>query len=190
MGSLAERFKEAYVARHGQGSWDEHVAAIHELWKGISERVRARKLDPKSLFIYQDGLPICGKEEEIVRDVARQGSPNHRLVALLVDQGAHLMGTESPELLIAEYHQVARAATSAEGELESRTEKSRSTAASLLEARDRFIAGRIDSTLPEGSTGLLFLGLAHGVHRYLPASIQVEFLIHRLPFDKEILPRS
>ncbi|MBI4864179.1 MAG: hypothetical protein HY815_28575 [Candidatus Riflebacteria bacterium] len=188
MGSLAKRFKEAYIARHGPGSWDEHAAAVQGLWDGIAERIHARRLDPGTLWIYQDGLPVCGKEERIVRDIAGQGSPNHRLVALLVDQGAHLVGTESPELLLAEYRQVVRAATSAEGELDSRTEASRAAAASLLEARDRFIADRIGSTLPEEGTGLLFLGLAHSVHRHLPASIHVEFLIHRLMFHKEVLP--
>ena len=54
--------------------------------------------------IYQDGLPVCGKEEQIVRELAAAGSVNHQLVLELVGKGASLVGTEDPELLLREYH--------------------------------------------------------------------------------------
>ena len=49
-------------------------------------------------------------------------------------------------------------------------------AATLLDQRDRFIAGRIDATLRPGETGMLFLGAHHRVVRMLPATIAVQRL--------------
>ena len=41
-------------------------------------------------------------------------------------------------------------------------------AAGLLADRDRYIAARIRDTLPAGGSGVLFIGLQHGVARVLP----------------------
>ena len=49
----------------------------------------------------------------------------------------------------------------------------RSADGTLLEERDAYIAGRIDSTLAEGETGLLFMGMAHKVVRRLPRDVTV-----------------
>ena len=46
----------------------------------------------------------------------------------------------------------------------------------LLERRDRAIAQRIDQTLAQGETGLVFLGLLHAIGRFLPPDIHVERL--------------
>jgi hypothetical protein len=43
----------------------------------------------------------------------------------------------------------------------------------LLEDRDNFIAGTIESTLQEGDTGVLFIGAYHEVLSKLPADIRV-----------------
>ncbi len=47
----------------------------------------------------------------------------------------------------------------------------------LLEARDRFVADRIDATLRDGEWGLLFMGLMHGVEQHLPHDIAVQYLL-------------
>ena len=60
-------------------------------------------LTPEKTRIYQDGLPICGFEERIVRELAKAGSSNHQLILRLLDQGAVLMGTEDSQLLMEEY---------------------------------------------------------------------------------------
>lgn len=46
--------------------------------------------------------------------------------------------------------------------------------------RDAFIAGRIDETLQDGETGILFLGGNHNVESRLPGDIQIEILDKRL----------
>ncbi|MEK7220546.1 MAG: hypothetical protein AAB253_05060, partial [candidate division NC10 bacterium] len=53
----------------------------------------------------------------------------------------------------------------------------------LLRQRDEFIGRRIDETLKEGEVGILFIGLMHRVDRFLAPDIEVQYLIHRLPFQ-------
>ena len=53
--------------------------------------------------VYQDGLAVCGHEQKIVSELAGAGNRNHALLLKLQAQGATLMGTESPELLVEEY---------------------------------------------------------------------------------------
>ena len=75
-----------------------------ELWNDIRRAIEALGLDFRRVRIYQDGLPVCGKEEQIVRELAGAGSLNHQLVLELAGKGAALVGTEDPQLLIREYH--------------------------------------------------------------------------------------
>ena len=103
MGSLLEQTKVAYVTRYGHEKWTEHLKSIDELWIGIRQMIAALDLPCASVRLYQDGLPHCGKEADIVNDVAAQGSQNHQLLVELMAQGAQLMGTEDPSLLLQEY---------------------------------------------------------------------------------------
>jgi hypothetical protein len=133
------------------------------------------RLDYRRVRIYQDGLPVCGKEENIVRELAGAGSLNHQLLLELAGQGAVLMGTEDPQLLLREYQLQRRRlgvpAAGAEAPAPSPGE-----AAELLNLRDGFIARRIEATLQDGETGLLFLGAAHRLGAFGPAGIDVETL--------------
>ena len=180
MGSLGGQVERLYRARFGAEKWQAHGRIIQEMWGGITERLSALQLDFAHVRLYQDGLPVCGKEEQIVRDLAARGSLNHRLVAQLMERGARLMGTESPELLLREYHLV-KSQLSA-GQACPPSPPDRLAADPTLRARDEFVAARIAATLAEGETGVLFMGLAHAVQRYLPPDIQLQLLIHRLPF--------
>jgi hypothetical protein len=185
LGSLSEKAAETFRRRHGEAKWREHQTAIGEIWGGIERRLVDLRLELSKTKIYQDGLPICGKEEEIIRDLAANGSPNHRIVSRLLDGGARLVGTESPALLLAELRALTRCleAPEAPGGREADEERER---ADLLVARDRFVAARIDETLGEGEVGILFMGILHEVERHLPADVSVEFLIHRLPFRRDV----
>ena len=49
-------------------------------------------------------------------------------------------------------------------------------AAGLLVARDRYIAARIEVTLPRGGSGVLFVGMQHDATRMLPADFTVTTL--------------
>ena len=104
---------------------------------------------------------MCGKEEQIVHELAGAGSLNHQLVLELMGKGAVLAGTEDPQLLIREY-QLHRRRMETTG-LADQPAGPPSEAADLLAARDLFIAQRMAATLQESETGLLFLGAAHRI---------------------------
>ena len=177
MGSLLEQTRLAYVSKYGQEKWAEHLKSISDFWLGIRQIIKS--LDPHyaSVRLYQDGLPICGKEEQIVQDVAAQGSKNYQLLVELMALGSRLMGTEDPQLLLREYRFHQDALGDGASELEAqRLEQSRQ----LLLERDRFIADRINATLLADEVGLLFLGLAHSVEKLLDADILVRQLLPSL----------
>jgi hypothetical protein len=163
MGSLIGKIREEYVRRHGLGKWAEHLDAIRKKWVEIRRAVESLKLPYEKTRLYQDGLPECGKEREIVGDIASTGSPNHVLLLDLIGKGATLMGTENAGLLLEEYD------IHKKGDSENRGED-------ILRRRDRHIASRINSTLMDGEIGLLFIGLAHNVAPFLDQDIRVENL--------------
>ena len=178
MGSLLEQVKQEYVTRYGHEKWTEHLKSIDEVWSGIRRMIAELDLPYANVRLYQDGLPQCNKEADIVKDVAARGSKNHQLLVELMDQGARLMGTEDPNLLLQEYQflQVTLGAKQDQGQENQQKEQSRR----LLSERDRFIAGRINATLSTGEIGLLFLGLAHSVEPLLDTDILVRHLLPSL----------
>ena len=166
-GSQLEAVRRAYVSRHGIRAWQQHLASVRQFWEQVRRAVRPLVKTAATLRVYQDGMPVCGREVELVRELAALGSENHRLLLELVERGAVLMGTEDPELLRREQERSRGAA--ALGERASRAHYDE-----LIERRDRYIAGRIDATLPgEGVVGLLFMGALHRVTQYLPKDIEV-----------------
>lgn len=184
MGSEAEALKEEYIKRYGEAGWSRSRQVIEEVWDGIRARLFDMNLDYQKLRIYQDGLPVCGREVEIAREVAGKGSQNYALVLELVERGATLEGTENPALLVEEYHYITSLPQAkSRAEREAAEARYARESARILNERDRFISRRIDETLKEGETGILFLGMLHQVDKLLPKDIQVNYLIHRLPFD-------
>lgn len=185
MGTKAELLKQEFVRRFGPEKWSERHALIEEVWHGVRERLLAQDLRWEKTRLYQDGLPVCGRELEIVREVAAQGSKNYELVLELVGKGARLEGTEDPALLLREYEFTSAVLS---GQQEKRRQRANEQYAregpKILKARDRFISRRIDQTLLDGEVGVLFLGMLHQVDRLLPKAIRVRYLIHRLRLEE------
>jgi len=183
MGSMAGSLKEAYLSRYGEERWASHVKAIEQMWDGIKRKLDALTLDYPKTKLYQDGLPLCGKELQIVTEVAARGSHNYRILLDLVQKGCTLLGTESPQLLLKEYRHIKEAVGEGNHPMPFwKRLRSQWQAQRLLVRRDRFIARRIAETLQEGETGLLFMGIQHEVDRFL-SGISVKYLFHRLPFQ-------
>jgi hypothetical protein len=174
MGNMAELVKSLYVRKKGSAKWAKHVADIDRIWREIRARIKGRHLDYSRVRLYQDGLPHCGHEAQIVRDLARAGSQNHRLLMDLMEKGARITGTESPDLLLEEYN-LAREALVASDRRESPDAAARRGALgkAILEKRDRYIGARIAETLQPGETGLVFLGMLHSLAGRLPPDIEV-----------------
>lgn len=178
MGTLAQVVRARSIGRFGRRNWEDGVVAINLLWDHIRSETARLDLPYPRVRLYQDGLPVCGNELDIARELARSGSPNHQLLLSLVEKGATLMGTESPELLVEEYRLAQRALlTGAPPESPEQKMGLQALSHDLLQRRDRFIASRISETLGEGETALLLLGMLHSLRGLLPSDIHVSFLI-------------
>jgi hypothetical protein len=177
MGTLGASIQSAKLAALGRQGLARSAAQVERIWEEIERAVGTMPVSPGSTRVYQDGLPVCGREREIVVELAQAGSRNHKLLLSLEARGAALMGTESPELLVEEYR-LANATWAAGRPSHTRVRPNRS-GGTLLERRDRYVAERIDQTLGAGETGILFMGMLHEVAKYLNSNIEVTYPLGR-----------
>src|ERR1035441_8534592 len=143
MGSLASSLSPS----------DDYGVQVARYWERIEAEIHALRRTWQGVSVYQDGLPDA-RADIVARIVADVDSPNYRILRWLVSQGAEVIGTEDPVLLQEEYELLK---ASVADDAARRVYAAR--AAGLLEGRDRYIAARIDATLPAGATGILFIGL-------------------------------
>lgn len=179
MGGLEQTVRRLSIQHSGRDGWQHKKKFILQMWREIERALDALKLNYSKIRIYQDGLPVCGKEIDIVRDLAALGSPNHLLVLKLVDRGARLLGTESAELLVREYDVMKqglehnfRPASIHQGE---RSDKILDI---LLTRRDEFISQRINDTLEADDTGVVFLGMLHNLSPWLAVDIETVYPLY------------
>jgi RNase P subunit RPR2 len=186
MGSMYGTLKDEYIRRFGTQKWEEHNSIIEDFWQGIRNKVFDLNLDYPNTRLYQDGLPVCGKEMDLVQELVKMGSRNHQILMELIQLGAKLEGTEDPKLLLEEYDYLKKASADLDKkQVERRYQR---LAKSILQKRDVYIGQRIDKTLREGETGLLFIGITHRVNEKLPKDIEIDYLIYRLPFKEGFFP--
>ncbi len=164
LGDLASVLRD----RIGDRAWAARQRVIDTLWQRIA--TYCESLDASNLYLYQDALPASEAAEQIVTELAEDGSANHQVLLDLIERGGVLIGTEDPALLLREYAHAQRAASTAPPDT---AYANKAEAMELLSQRDAAIAKRIDETLPPGGRGLLFIGLLHNVHPHLPANIVV-----------------
>jgi len=220
MGSMYGTLKDEYIRRYGLQKWEEHNRIIEDFWQGIRNKVFDLNLDYPNTRLYQDGLPVCGKEMVIVQELVKMGSRNHQILMELIRLGAKIEGTEDPKLLLEEYdylkkasadldkkqvdpvrkdgaltqpsitneHFISTSPPSMAGLSNGVERRYQRLAKSILQKRDSYIAQRIDKTLREGETGLLFIGITHKVNEKLPKDIGIDYLIYRLPFKEGFFP--
>jgi len=180
MGTMAEALEAAYVERFGRRHWEEFRALVDGFWPMVRADLEALSLNYHRVDLYQDGLPVCGRELEIVRKAAAAGSDNHVLLLDLMAKGATVVGTEDPGLLLEEHRRLQcvlkpngdGSAGSAPAEVAAHASQGRD----MLNRRDAYIGERIGQTLLPRRTGVLFLGMMHGVEPYLPADVIVRRL--------------
>jgi len=180
MGALSEPIRRLKVERLGRRGWERNVNLVDKLWAQIEQAIESLILPYERLRVYQDGLPVCGRELEIVTELAEAGSRNHRLLLRLKEKGATIMGTESSELLVEEYQLVKEAIAAGNAPVAARGEARRKALRdSLLKRRDQYIARRINETLSRRDTGLIFLGMLHSVAPWLDKDIRIVNPIHQ-----------
>lgn len=162
----------------------EYETVATQYWQAVSEHVQKLPVDFSELRVYQDGL-LDTSTEIAAKIVEETQTLNYNLLRWLRDKGAQIIGTESPSLLLQEYRAL-QAIFNAEDEEQKYTARLgyMKKSAYLLEERDIYITQRIKDTLPEGGTGILFIGLAHEVKRLLEQEMEFsepEVLVGRLP---------
>jgi hypothetical protein len=169
MGSIASTLDDRAMTNLMPELWQRRKEIVSAFWDSISRFLDA--LDVNGFKVYQDGLVADGEEGlRIVRESVSQGSKNYEIVGRFLERGAVLVKTESLSLVKQEYNYITKMTRS-------KSAKEREVAAlryklargKLLKQRDEFIAGRINETLAEGETGILFIGAYHDVvHRLAP----------------------
>ena len=174
MGSLSPTIQAMMVRKLGAKGWERNVSLIDGIWTQIEQAIDSWSLPYEKVRLYQDGLPVCGRELEIVSDLAQAGSRNHQLLLRLKGRGATLMGTESADLLVQEYNLIKQTLAANHPAIMARREARRQESSlSILKRRDQAIAERINHTLCRGEIGLLFLGMLHSMEGRLARDIQV-----------------
>jgi len=188
LGPIQERVRQAYIEKGGEAAWKASRTALAEFWSAMEIAMDRLPVDFSKLRLYQDGLPVCGLEEKIVRDLAQQGGVNYRILLKLAERGAKIEGTENPDLLRKEYQLIMDGLHADAGSLGADAAKDGNAEIlrDLLDRRDRFIAQRIDKTLQAGETGILFLGALHRATAMLPGTIEVFSLSEFLRNDSAI----
>ncbi len=161
LGSQAEKLKKQYIKKFGLAAWKQHKAAIADFWSKVKNNLKRIDVDYNNLLIYQDGFPIGMDAKEMIDSMLKLGSPNYKIIANLMNNGAELIGTESPELLKKEVDH-----------LKSKKTITLEMSNALLQLRDQFIADQIKNTLQSGQTGILFIGAKHKVHDYVKSDIK------------------
>jgi hypothetical protein len=174
MGSLSPTIQAMTVKKLGIKGWERNVSLIDGIWTQIEQTIDRWSLPYEKVRLYQDGLPVCGREREIVSELAKAGSRNHQLLLRLMERGATLMGTESAGLLVQEYNLSKQMLAANDSATAARWEaRHQESSRGLLRRRDQAIAERINHTLCRGEIGLLFLGMLHSLQRWLVQDIQV-----------------
>lgn len=173
MGSLASTLDERAGAKLRPEIWQKHKQIVAAFWDSISRFLDS--LNVNGFRVYQDGLVADGTEGlRIVREGIAQGSKNYEIVGKLLERGAVLVKTEDLSLAKKEYNYIAKVTRSKSlKEKEAAALRYKLVQGKLLKQRDNFIAKRIEQSLGEGETGILFIGAYHNVVPNLPADIRV-----------------
>jgi len=163
LGSHLAEAKKEYIAKYGNSKWHDHNEVVGKFWRNLQVALFALRMNYANVKLYQDSLPVCGRELEIVEKLADDGNINYRILLELVKKGATVIGSEDPKLLIEERNRIIKNGVAATANIYD----------DLMEQRDSYIAHRIDTTLKDGEIGFLFIGALHKVAEKLPHDIQI-----------------
>jgi len=158
-----------------------HDKMMKTFWSDIEHYMDG--IDKKKIVIYQDGLVAEGElGAKIIRHGASLGSRNFRLVSDLMEQGATIRKTEDISIVKQEHTLLMNIFEP--GPLIKKAlayMKYLFKKKNFLKLRDKFMAGKINTTLKKDEIGILFIGLLHDAHTYLEKDIQI---VEVKPLDK------
>ncbi len=81
MGALSSAIKEMTIQKLGQQGWERNVHLIDEIWTRIEEAIDSWALPCERVRLYQDGLPVCGREAGDRHGVGQGGQPQPPVAA-------------------------------------------------------------------------------------------------------------
>lgn len=172
LGDLGRIIKTVREKIYGKSASDHDEKAIENLWEPIRLWIHQTIKDARGLVIYQDGIPTGSREKvyQLFNLVLAEHpeSPLFRFTKELIEMGAVLEGTGDINLLvkrIAVYREIYQAAEKCRNlsDIQNFIVKKVEEQDELILQADRFIAKRINETLPEGGRGILFMGYRHRV---------------------------
>jgi len=174
LGSLARDVAEKGMAGLGEEAWERHLRTVEGFWNSLAGYFDG--LESSNFKIYQDGLLANGDLGlKIVEEGLKSGSKNYEIISGLLRKGAVLVKTEDFDLVKKERDSLIEL-TGAKTKRERLAAflKYRLSKNHLLKKRDRFIAERINRTLKEGETGILFIGAYHNIIPMLDKDIYIK----------------
>lgn len=165
LGSLAKPLLGIKKRLYGPQAEKIYREKVNQYWAGIIRRIKQQGLNSlekcKKMHIYIDGLPQVEDchLQALVQKLIELKLPSHLIAQKLIEEGATIHGTESKELLLEEHSMWVNVTKGIKPNPKRK--------AGLLKERDKFIAKRINETLPENEIGILFVGAAHKVDNEL-----------------------
>ena len=173
LGSIAKKVDKKGIAGFGEVFWKKHEETVSGFWDSIVKYFAG--LEAKDFKIYQDGLVADGEVgQKIVEEGIKAGSKNYGVIDELLKKGAILVPTEDFALVKEERDRIVKisgAKTTIHKLIAYLWYKF--TKNELLNKRDSYIAKRINETLHDGETGILFIGAYHNIIHKLSKNIQV-----------------
>lgn len=174
LGSVAKQVNKRGIADFGEEFWKKHGETVSGFWDSIIKYFANLEVN-KGFKIYQDGM-IAGEEigKKIVEEGIKSGSKNYEVIGDLLKRGAILVQTEDFFLVKEERDRIVKIAGAKTtigkilAYLKYKMIKDR-----LLRKRDDYIVKRVDDTLNDGETGILFMGAYHDIIPKLSKDIRV-----------------
>lgn len=174
LGSVADSVTKRTIAELGEEAWARHKETVSSYWDAIIKYFNGIKV--ADIRAYQDGMVIGGDiGRKIVSEGVRAGSKNSEVLLILIQRGAVLEKTEDLAMVSKERDYIVKLknAVTARQKMSAYI-RYRMSKNHLLVKRDRFIADRINRTLKERETGVLFIGAYHNIIPLLDKDIRVK----------------
>ena len=169
------------LALDPDGERYEFEKAIDRLWNMIGRDIAGMNLDFRKIMIYQDSWCETSDHKSLITNASR-GSRNYQLILRYLRRGATLIDTEKFSLVFDSFFVRTARRYAIEPELFFQMrmfihavilrillDTGSFSTKKDLDRRDAYVAKRIQDTLGEGQTGILFMGADHGVDRFITA---------------------
>lgn len=161
-GSLKQEVVSAHERAFGKTLSEEFFTDVRSYWEEVQRRIvcagYAHPSLAEKLHIFIDSLPNSDNRaivEQMIRDLHEKKIPMYGIAVMLQEHGARIHGTEDIVALMNDYRYWKSVA---EGKPADRAKEIQ-----MLEERDRAIAERINTVVPQKEHALLFIGGFHDV---------------------------